>query len=101
MNAALNYARMPGPGDLWQPPEDPAFARDDAIINVAADLAKEDEVAELVMHVANAKALLAWISTETVIPRHLRDEWAALERQSIALDQRINREFAALNGEEA
>ncbi|XQA74635.1 hypothetical protein ACM9XA_03600 [Xanthomonas sacchari] len=101
MALALNYARMPGPGDLWQPPEDPAFDRDDAVVNVAANLVKEDEVAELVMNVANARALLAWIATESEIPRHLWAEWAALERQAIALDQRINREFAILNGEEA
>lgn len=102
MAYALNYARMPGPGDLWQPPDDErAFDWDDAVINVAAELVKQDEVAELVMHVANARALLAWISTETAIPRHLRQEWAALERHAVSLDSQINRELAILNGEAA
>lgn len=104
MALAHNYARMPGPGDLWQPPEEPdtAFDWDDAINIVADQLVKEDEVAELVRHVANARSLFFWISKQQVVcPEYIRADLAALERQAIVLDQRINREFAILNGEQA
>lgn len=107
--AALNYSRMPGQGDLAGDDRnpnspyyvEPVFDREDAINNVAAKLVKRDDVAELVMHVANARALLAWISCEIVIPRHLRIDWAELERQAINLDREVNCELAVLNGEGA
>jgi|SRR5688572_944097 len=106
---AYNDARMPGQGNLAGDDRnsnspyyvEPAFDRDDAINNVAAELVKRDDVAELVMHVANARALLAWISSETVIPRHLRIDWAELERQAINLDRKVTCELAVLNGEGA
>lgn len=99
-NYTENYSRMPGFGDACEPDYDePAFGRDDAIVNVAAQLVKDDEVAELVMHVANARRFLAWVSLETIIPEAMRADWAALERDAIALDRHINREFAILNGE--
>lgn len=102
MALALNYARMPGFGDVCEPDYDePAFGLDDAAINVAAALVKSDDVAELVMHVAKARRFLAWVARETDIPEAMRTEWAALERDAIALDRRIEREYAVLNGEAA
>ena len=103
--AALNYARMPGQGDLAgddsnpnSPYHDfePEFDRDDAVMAVAAQLVEADEVAELVMQVANARALLTWVGFDTVIPEHMRPHWQVLERQAVALDKRINGELAAL-----
>lgn len=98
MNAELNYARMPGPGDLGFPDDEPAFDRDDAIHLVVDKLIKEDEASELVMNVANARALLVWIGREVVLPAHLRNEWVALERQAKALDSLIDSELQILNG---
>jgi hypothetical protein len=102
--AALNYSRMPGQGDL--PGDDsnpnspyyvePAFDRDDAVMNVAAQLVEADEVAELVMQVANARRFLTLAGFVMVIPEHMRPHWQVLERQAIALDKRINGELAAL-----
>lgn len=104
--SALAYHRMPGfgdlPGDSNHPgsPDyvEPVFGRDDAAGNVAARMAQDDEVGELVEDVANARALLAWIGREVVIPASMRVEWQALERHAKALDRRIDRELSVLNG---
>lgn len=106
MNAALNYARMPGfgdlPGDSQHPnsPDyvEPAFDRDDAINLVVDYLVKEDEAAELVMQVANCRHLLTLIGREFVIPESMRADWAALERTAKHLDRKIESELAILNG---
>jgi len=104
MAYALNYARMPGQGDLAGDDSnpnspyyvEPEFDRDDAVMAVAAQLVEADEVAELVMQVANARHFLTWLSDEVAIPEHMRPYWQVLERQAIALDKRINGELAAL-----
>lgn len=106
---SLNYARMPGFGDLAGDSrhpnspdyDEPAFGRDDAAGNVAAELVKEDGVGELVEDVANAAAFLAWAGRELVIPPYLRQSWLALERHAKSLDAQIDAEFASLNGEAA
>lgn len=98
MNAALNYARMPGPGDLGYPDDEPAFDRDDAINLVADKLVKEHEAAEVVMHVANARALLVWVGSEVELPTHLRNDWVALDRIAKQLDSQIDTELAILTG---
>ncbi|KIQ21574.1 hypothetical protein [Xanthomonas campestris] len=98
MNAQLNYARMPGPGDLGFPDEEPAFDRDDAINLVVDYLVKEDEAAELVMQVANCSRLLTLIGREFVIPETMHADWAALESTAKHLDRKIESELAILNG---
>lgn len=98
MNAALNYARMPGPGDLGYPNDEPAFDRDDAIHLVVDKLVKEHDAAEVVMHIANARALLVWIGCEVQLPTHLRNEWVALDRIAKQLDNQIDSELAILTG---
>ncbi len=96
MHTAINYARMPGPGDLGYPDEEPAFDRDDAINLVVDKLVKDDEAAEVVMHVANARALLVWIGREVVLPAHLRNDWVFLDRIAKQLDSQIDSELAIL-----
>lgn len=97
MGLALNYARMPGPGDLGFPDDESAFDRDDAINLVVDKLVKDDDAAELVMNVANARALLVWIGREVVLPAQLRADWVALDRQAKALDSLIESELGILN----
>jgi hypothetical protein len=106
---SLNYARMPGSGDLLGDSshpnspdyEEPAFGRDDAIESVTDQLISDEEVAELVQDVANARHLLNWVAHELVVPAHLRPLFQSLDRQARSLDGRIDAQLAALNGEAA
>lgn len=99
---ALNYARMPGPGDLWHAPDDePEFGLDDAEGNVAAYLAKKDEVGDLVNDLAEARALLNWIASNVDLPANLLPRFRLLDAQSKRMRQLVDAEYAALNGGEA
>ena len=76
--AALNYARMLGPGDLPgdtrhpNSPDyvEPAFGLDDAACNVAYRLTKAGDVGELVYEVADACAVIGWVAKNADIPTH-------------------------------
>lgn len=97
--SALNYARMPGPGDLWHEPDcEPAFGLDDAAGNVAAYLTKHDEVGELVDEVAEAAGVLRWISHNAEIPFIFCAQFGSLIAQAERLERMRAAEYTALNG---
>ena len=107
--SALPFHRFPGPGDLPgdsrnpNSPDyvEPVFGMDDAEALVADKLAKNGDVAELVNEVAEARALLAWIGREAVIPAYLRGAWRCLSDKSAQLCRMREREYEILNREDA
>lgn len=106
---ALNYARMPGfgdlPGDSRHPnsPDyvEPAFGLDDAAENVAGELYANDEAGRLVDEVADAAGLLRWISHNAEVPPEFRMEFRFLIEQAERLERMRDAEYGALNGETA
>ena len=87
MSTALNYARMPGfgdlPGDSQHPNSpsyvEPAYGYEDADADIAAELVDADEVAELVMEVREAAGLLDWIAHNVDLPAHLLHSFRDLD----------------------
>ena len=103
--AALNYARMLGPGDLPGDPRhpnspsyvEPAFGLDDAACNVADRLTKAGDVGELVYEVADACAVLGWVAKNADIPTHYLPAYRLLLAQSERLSRAVDAEYEALN----
>lgn len=101
----INYAAMPGfgdlPGDDRNPnsPDyiDPDFGLEDAEANVALALHRNDEVAELVNILAESRALFDWIASNVDLPAYLLPRFRILDRQSKRLREAVDAEFEALN----
>lgn len=106
---ALNYARMPGfgdlPGDSRHPgsPDyvEPAFGLDDAAGNVARSLVFWDEVGELVDSLAESRALIDWIAHNVALPSNLLPRFRDLDRHTKRMRELVDAEYAALNEEHA
>lgn len=102
---ALNYASMPGFGDLSgdsrhpNSPDyiEPDFGLEDAEANVALALHNNDEVAELVNDLAESRALLNWIAANVDLPAEMLPRFRLLDRQSKRLRQMVDAEYEALN----
>ena len=97
MSARPNYARFPGmgdlPGDSTNPnsPDyvDPAYGKDDAECDVAAQLVEADEVGALVADVRGSLGFLRWAAGQD-IPTHLLAGFRALDRQARQLDRAVD-----------
>lgn len=106
---ALNYARMPGfgdlPGDNLHPNspdyDDTGYGLDTAAGNVATDLAERDEVGELVDSLAESRALIDWIAHNVALPSNLLPRFRDLDRHTKRMRELVDAEYAALNGEHA
>lgn len=102
---AINYASMPGFGDLSgdsrhpNSPDyiEPDFGLEDAEANVSLALHKNDEVAEIVHDLAESRALLNWIESNVDIPAHLIPRFFLLDLQSKRLRGMIDAEYEAMN----
>lgn len=105
----INYARMPGPGDLSGNSDhpgspdyvEPDYGMDDASALVAQSLIKRDEVGELVDEVAEAAGLLNWISHNVNIPDVFLRDFQFLIGQSERLNKVRQSTYESLNGGEA
>lgn len=93
----INYARIPGPGDLSSPPEEPMFGWDDAAGNVALALQKDGHVADIVDALSSAWPLIAIMGNHDV-PVAYQHEYRALLSVARMLHDRVEDEFNALNG---
>jgi hypothetical protein len=106
--AALNYARMPGPGDLPgdrnhpNSPDyvEPAFGLDDAANNVARHLWDADEVGELVYDLAEADWALT-VACQVVSSPMLAEVLKTLQKHSARMARLREAEFDKLNGDAA
>ena len=68
---------------------DPAYGLDDADMDVAADLVKADEVAELVCEVRESLGLLRWLADQSIPATHL-PAYRQLLRKAEALDKAVD-----------
>lgn len=106
---ALNYARMPGFGDLpgdSRHPNSPdyvetAFGLDDAAESVACEVWDRGEVGELVDSLAESRALIDWIAHNVALPSNLLPRFRDLDRHTKRMRELVDAEYAALNGEHA
>lgn len=80
--AAANY-------DNQSPPE-PDYGLDDADGDIAAELVKADEVAELVLEVRESAGLLDWIAHNVELPANLLTEFRILDRRAKRLSDRAS-----------
>lgn len=66
-----------------------AYGLEEADMDVAADLVKADEVAELVEEVRESLPLLRWVADQE-IPGHLISRFRLLIRKAEALDKAVD-----------
>lgn len=93
----MNYNRMPGPGDLYSPKDEPAFGWDDACGNVGDALIRSGDVGELVEILANAYPMLCALGQADIAPGNLHD-YRSLLRIASEIRDRVNQEYNTLNG---
>lgn len=107
--AALNYARMPGFGDLsgdsshpnspdYTPP---AFGYDDASGNVARHLWDEEEVGEIVDDLAEAASALRRVASGKPLDAFYKGALNSILKHAERMERLRDDEFEKLNGSAA
>mgnify|MGYP003457424227 CR=1 FL=1 len=71
-------------------PEDLEYGYAEAETDIAAELVKSDEVAELVMQVREAAGLLNWIAHHVTLPEMYLRPFRDLDRRARAIDDRAD-----------